>query len=447
MSIRPRNLTKKKLRRRLKERRALEAVAHRSMRLERLEARHLLAGLAGNEAPVAVDDDGLVSDVNSSVVIHVLANDRGADGPDALTVLSSQEAPGTLTAANGTVSGPDESGRLVYTPNDGFLGIDTFTYRVRNPLGLQSSAATVTVITTHFPDTTPDGPVSTLELEPVRIDILANDSDQDGSLIPSSVSIFTQPTKGIVEIDSVTGAVTYTSNDIHFAGSDSIIDAFEYTVTDNSGAVSDPTPVTVEVIRISTPYQNPRNQFDVNNDTVVTPFDLLLILSHLQTVGNKLPDPPPPPFLDVNGDNAVSASDLRLVLEHLNSPAAQGEQSGEQPEGEQPEGEPESLAETLLAPPQESSIATTRLDRAAPAPQPVVRSTTRSMTRRTSEMLVVVSVVGEPRHSGRLHKDAPSDDRLDSYLDEIAEESRSRTRTRTRRDLVDDALMDIFDDV
>lgn len=75
--------------------------------------------------------------------------------------------------------------------------------------------------------------------------------------------------------------------------------------------------------------QNPHNQYDVNDDGVVTPFDVLLVINHLNANGSA-PVPAslaaPPTYLDVSGDNLISPFDALLVLNHLNaSTGAAGE--------------------------------------------------------------------------------------------------------------------------
>ncbi len=86
-------------------------------------------------------------------------------------------------------------------------------------------------------------------------------------------------------------------------------------------------------------YNNPIRQFDVNNDTHVTPLDALIIISDLNNNGSRLlgsgivgddggsffaaSDTPPKRFIDVNGDGAVTPLDALTVIHKLN--AAQDE--------------------------------------------------------------------------------------------------------------------------
>jgi len=95
-------------------------------------------------APVGVQDDafGLI---DRPVTIDVIANDADAD--DAAETLS---VASFTQGANGSVApGPD--GTLVYTPNAGFEGTDSFTYFARDPGGNLSGATTVNVTIDPLP--------------------------------------------------------------------------------------------------------------------------------------------------------------------------------------------------------------------------------------------------------------------------------------------------------
>ncbi len=56
----------------------------------------------------------------------------------------------------------------------------------------------------------------------------ANDSDLDGNIDPTSVTITSDPSNGSVSVDPVTGEITYTPND-DFNGTDS----YSYQVCDD----------------------------------------------------------------------------------------------------------------------------------------------------------------------------------------------------------------------
>jgi hypothetical protein len=74
----------------------------------------------------------------------------------------------------------------------------------------------------------------------VTVNVLANDTDSDGSLDAGSIQIGTNAAHGNAVV--VSGAVVYTPSS-GFSGTDS----FTYTVNDIQGAVSAPATVTITV--------------------------------------------------------------------------------------------------------------------------------------------------------------------------------------------------------
>jgi hypothetical protein len=97
-----------------------------------------------NQAPVAVND-AVTAPYRPSTsytprVFAVLANDSDADGSlnaASVKIVKSPNKNGSVTVnSNGTVS---------YSPAKGYRGTETFTYNVKDNLGLVSNTATVTV--------------------------------------------------------------------------------------------------------------------------------------------------------------------------------------------------------------------------------------------------------------------------------------------------------------
>ncbi|MEM9541387.1 MAG: trypsin-like serine protease [Cyanobacteria bacterium P01_E01_bin.42] len=88
-----------------------------------------------NDSPPIARNDAASTSLNTSVVIPVLLNDTDSNGQG----LSIQNADG-ISANGGTVS--VDGNTLIYTPPSGFIGGDSFTYRIVNDDG-RTSAATV----------------------------------------------------------------------------------------------------------------------------------------------------------------------------------------------------------------------------------------------------------------------------------------------------------------
>jgi len=93
---------------------------------------------AVNDPPVAVGD-AAVTGKNTAVTIPVLANDTDPDGDSLFVVSLGSPTSGTVELVAGGVR---------YTPNAGYLGPDSFTYRASDG-ALQSNLATVSVTVTE----------------------------------------------------------------------------------------------------------------------------------------------------------------------------------------------------------------------------------------------------------------------------------------------------------
>jgi VCBS repeat-containing protein len=181
----------------------------------------------------ALDDTG-ETDEDTPVIIDLLANDLLGVEPTHIVELVSGAHGSTQDNGDGTVT---------YTPDPDYHGIDTFTYALEDSDGNVDSAV---VSVTIYPAN--DGPMAlndhseTDENESVRIDILGNDSDPDGSIDSSSVSIIQDPIHGTVDVDPATGVVTYSPSN-----GDCGSDSFSYVVEDNEGAISNEATVDIEI--------------------------------------------------------------------------------------------------------------------------------------------------------------------------------------------------------
>ncbi len=209
--------------------------------------------------PVAVDDSAF-TDIDVSVDIDVLINDSDSDGflvPSTVLVTSGP--------SNGTTSVNPTTGIVTYTPDLGFFGaIDTFTYTVQDNDAHVSNAATVSVTVGNQPPTANDDSASTDQDVSVAIDVLANDVDSDGVLVPSTVLVTSGPSNGTTNVDPVTGVVTYTPSS-GFVGTDTLT----YTVEDNSTNVSNAATVTVTVLAVNQPPTANDDSTTTNTDVAV----------------------------------------------------------------------------------------------------------------------------------------------------------------------------------
>ncbi|WP_252949809.1 Ig-like domain-containing protein [Pseudoalteromonas shioyasakiensis] len=192
-----------------------------------------------NDAPVANNDVAqLLEDTAHS--INVLGNDLDVDGSldkSSLEVVTEPEH-GSTQIVDGMIS---------YTPNANSNGEDSFSYRVKDDLGVWSNNANVFITITAVNDAplANNDVIQIDEDESVIIDVTGNDSDVDGSIDEDSVKVVTEPAFGNV-INNVDGTVSYTpvSNYVGF-------DSFTYSVLDNEGAESNTASVTITVLAVN----------------------------------------------------------------------------------------------------------------------------------------------------------------------------------------------------
>jgi alkylated DNA nucleotide flippase Atl1 len=107
----------------------------------------------------------------------------------------------------------------------------------------------------------------------VAINVLSNDSDPDGQLVPSSVRIETSPQRGSVTVDPLSGAITYTHS-----GASTDSDSFRYSVADDGGARSNPATVSLTITA------QPRRALLVTGSGSASGGDAV-VLSRLQALG------------------------------------------------------------------------------------------------------------------------------------------------------------------
>ncbi|MFP4209115.1 MAG: Ig-like domain-containing protein [Wenzhouxiangella sp.] len=168
--------------------------------------------------PVATPDTIRISGGAETCAISVLSNDLGSN----LSVI------GLTQPTDGTASiSADDT--LCFSPDQGFLGVASFAYEIRDGAG-STASGTVQVQVDNDPPIVQDESFETRAAQSLAGNVLANDSDPNGDDL--SVSNYGQPSNGTV-VGQPDGNFTYTPA-AGFSGSD----RFEYTVADTANATS-----------------------------------------------------------------------------------------------------------------------------------------------------------------------------------------------------------------
>ncbi len=184
---------------------------------------------AKNDVPIAAVQSVQAED-SKSTAITLKASD--ADDDRLRFSVVSQPKHGTLELDSQFAS----DGKLVYTPEKGFIGPDSFTFKV-NDGTIDSSPAAVAMEVVHLnrPPVVAEGAATTQEDAPVAITLAATDADKD----KLTFAVTKGPANGT--LDGAAPNLKYTPK-ANFHGSD----AFTYEVRDGKGGAVSAT-MTVQV--------------------------------------------------------------------------------------------------------------------------------------------------------------------------------------------------------
>jgi RHS repeat-associated protein len=189
---------------------------------------------APNSPPVAVDDAYTVHG-GTQLTPSVLANDSDPDGDGIhFDSYGSQPQHGRLVGSSG-------SPPTTYSPNFGYTGTDSFTYRICDDHNACSGYATVTFNVVNSAPVAGDD-TFTVHGGTQLSSVLANDSDPDGDGIRFD-SYGSQPQHGYLVGSSGSSPTSYTPNS-GYTGTDS----FTYRICDDLGACSAYATVTLNVV-------------------------------------------------------------------------------------------------------------------------------------------------------------------------------------------------------
>ncbi|MEN6418077.1 MAG: Ig-like domain-containing protein, partial [Clostridiaceae bacterium] len=254
---------------------------------------------AVNDDPVAVDDTGFTLNEDANVKINVLANDTDLADGDTLTI-DSVTAPSHGTAVI-------VLGQIKYTPNENYVGEDSFSYTISDGhTGTATAFVYVTVTNVNDAPTAMPDEATCTEDSFVYIDALSNDTDLDVGSAVESISLLScdNGANGTAEVKD--GKILYTPN-ANFYGEDS----FTYTMEDSAHATAAAT-VTVKVSAVPDDPQfvDLNAEYTVDEDSVNAP--ITFSISDVETPANSLmlQASSPDTAVDLLPNENISVSDL-----------------------------------------------------------------------------------------------------------------------------------------
>ncbi|MBX2862582.1 MAG: tandem-95 repeat protein, partial [Leptolyngbyaceae cyanobacterium MAG.088] len=203
------------------------------------------------ESQFKANNDAAITSLDTPINIQVLANDNIS--PETVFTLSTDGAVNGSVAVNDNGTLADSSDDFItYTPNENFVGTDSFTYEINDGNGVTDTATVnVTVIAGTIPLALDDsGTVA--EDSQITLDVLLNDTDADNDSL--SIDSVLSGNNGTTTI--IGNQVLYTP-DANFNGTDSFI----YTVSDGNGG-TDTATVNITVTSV--------NDVPLANDDAVT---------------------------------------------------------------------------------------------------------------------------------------------------------------------------------
>lgn len=199
----------------------------------------------GTEDSVNADVTITVNSVNDVPVATTQTISTDEDLAVAVTLAASDTESDSLTFSivsspvNGAISGTAPN--LTYTPESGFFGSDSFTYKANDGTADSSAATvTITVIEVNEPPTAGDNDALVPANRFVDLAVLANDSDVESATL--TIQSMSSASNGLATLlDAQT--IRYTPN-ADYVGSDTLT----YTVVDGGGA-TDTATITLTVIQ------------------------------------------------------------------------------------------------------------------------------------------------------------------------------------------------------
>ena len=173
-----------------------------------------------NDAPIANADTATMAEDAAPILINVLANDSDVDG-DSLSISAASADIGSASVVGNQIQ---------YTPAANTNGLATVTYTVSDNNGGTNTATVAITITAvnDAPVANNDTATMSEDAAPILINVLANDSDEDGDSLTISAA-----SADIGSASVVGNQIQYTA-----AANTNGLATVTYTVSDNNGGTN-----------------------------------------------------------------------------------------------------------------------------------------------------------------------------------------------------------------
>ncbi|PKV65911.1 putative secreted protein (Por secretion system target) [Polaribacter sp. Hel1_33_96] len=224
-----------------------------------------------NGVPYAKADAITVAQ-NTTTILDVLADNGseadyfGTDGAfdNGLTLfdgtLSGVSEQGTITVDTKSTDSPLDD-RIIYTPNNGFIGVDHFYYSITDASGDTAIAQVTITVTEINTPTAQDDAATVARGVTIPIDVLSNDSfGLDGQATNDALTINVATNINGATIGVNAGKIDYTPASNYIG-----IDIFTYIITDGSG---DTTTADVTITVTGTAVVDEPNVLSAKRDEV-----------------------------------------------------------------------------------------------------------------------------------------------------------------------------------
>ncbi len=209
-------------------------------------------GENNNKNPIATNDS-FTTPSNTAVSIDVLANDSDPEGNHISIDYYSNPAHGQIeTVAN----------KLLYTPENNYIGTDNFSYTIINTEGNKATATVNITITNQAPIAMDDAFSTSIDTSKTY-DVLSNDKDPEAGIL--TLKNVSMPSHGQVEI--INNNIVYTPQTGNTAST-----YFTYTVEDEHGATATArVDVTIDTEANQKPILSPNYAAVYGNSSVTIP--------------------------------------------------------------------------------------------------------------------------------------------------------------------------------